>query len=679
MSDNPKLVTEFEIDKGTVKSSFDNLEKEAAKSGAKIGDALSPKSENGGFAESLTGFGFVSIMINQTLDLLGKVKDATLAVVNGFLDIAKHAENIKQVNYQFDILSTRALGVGSNLKDAFVAAGKGLITNEDALKAANSALVELGDQANKLPELLDLARKASLINGQAMTDNFNSMVRAIETGSARGLRSVNIFVDMQKAVKDYAASIGVLPDKLTEAELQQVRLNAVMAKGNEAFKGVSTVKEVTPAFTRLGVASKEAGEAIYTAVYQLIAPALTSLATNTTEHLKRFTTDFVAAFGHDENEKRNATIEKLTRNIEYLKGAIAKPNLNNWDEVESNKRELGFLQAKLQNLKDIASAQTDDDRRAQARAGFIPEAVRAKMDEMSKRENPLLRFNAEELAKNYAEINAAISKGEDEALQIRLTAAQKLTDEQAKNRALDELDVDRQIQLEVDLETKIASLREQYSAKKGFDQKKLNELILIETQNANAKIEAIEQESEIRKGKNLLAIQNAYKSALVAGISGMAASIGTALAKGEDAFAAFKNGVVGIIADIIIAIGNQMIQIGIATEVLKTSLATLSGGMAIAAGFALVTFGNFLKASAGGALTSAATGGGVSAGIGGGVATSPGDITSLPTEQKPQAPQTQVNLNVNGNIIPRDRNFALELTDLVREAFDTQGVVAVTS
>ena len=138
---------------------------------------------------------------------------------------------------------------------------------------------------------------------------------------------------------------------------------------------------------------------------------------------------------------------------------------------------------------------------------------------------------------------------------------------------------------------------------------------------------------------------------------------------------AFAGVILNTIGDMAINIGKTLIGIGIGIDALKASLGSLTGGIAIAAGVALIASGALVKSFAG-KLTGAATSATASLGTGGGgVATneSPADVIE-PTEVQNNQPQTAVTLNVQGDILDSDET-GTRLVSLLNNAFDQKGVV----
>ena len=154
---------------------------------------------------------------DSLLPLIGSVSVAVLALKTA-METVFDAESIKAINEQFEILSSNAGVAGDKLKEGLENAAGGLIDTTDLLKSANEALVKLGGSAAKLPELMEVARKASVITGQDLKSTFDLMVQAVESGNQRLLRRAGISVDVTKAEKDYAASLGISSAALSDAE-----------------------------------------------------------------------------------------------------------------------------------------------------------------------------------------------------------------------------------------------------------------------------------------------------------------------------------------------------------------------------------------------------------------------------------------------------------------------------
>jgi hypothetical protein len=103
------------------------------------------------------------------------------------------AAEIDSVETSFNDLAGAASGGAEGLLEAMKKASQGTVDDLDMMKAANSALLTLGDQvADKLPKLMEIAVASSKATGQSTEESFNKMVMAVQSGSARMLRQVGL-------------------------------------------------------------------------------------------------------------------------------------------------------------------------------------------------------------------------------------------------------------------------------------------------------------------------------------------------------------------------------------------------------------------------------------------------------------------------------------------------------
>ena len=185
---------------------------------------------------------------------------AVIALKESF-DAVFNAEDIKSINEQFKIFSELAGVATDKLKEGLAVAANGLADDTDLLKAANKAMLELSAGVERLPELLELSRKSALVMGGTMIEQFEGLSRAIASGNQRGLKQAGIILDVQKAYRDYAVSIGITVNSLSQAEKQQALMNAVLETGSSKLSGVNgDLKPVTAAWTQFKVALQDARE-----------------------------------------------------------------------------------------------------------------------------------------------------------------------------------------------------------------------------------------------------------------------------------------------------------------------------------------------------------------------------------------------------------------------------------
>jgi hypothetical protein len=169
-------------------------------------------------------------------------------------------------------------------------------------------------------------------------------------------------------------------------------------------------------------------------------------------------------------------------------------------------------------------------------------------------------------------------------------------------------------------------------------------------------------------------ISQILQQGVMKAVSGSIQMIGASLVKGGNAFADFGKMVLGILGDMAIQIGETLIGIGLGIEKLKIALGTMSGAVAIAAGFALIALGGALKAMSGGGL------GGIAGGGGGGVTpvvAEPAEIVGQEDIEE-RKPKTEVVINVEGNVY-NGREQAQIMAETLQEYFDTNAGILVRS
>lgn len=169
-------------------------------------------------------------------------------------------------------------------------------------------------------------------------------------------------------------------------------------------------------------------------------------------------------------------------------------------------------------------------------------------------------------------------------------------------------------------------------------------------------------------------VKQAMFQNLVTGVQSAFSSIGSALVKGENVFAAFGKAILGMFGDIALQLGQFYLLLGIGNLWLNPGAAAGQ----IAAGIGLSILGGALKALAGGggggasAPSTASTGGGVG---GGGFSSGVGDSAMGLNEPERQDPGTQVAVNIQGNVLGDKRTLGREIAQALNEAFESDGAI----
>lgn len=214
--------------------------------------------------------------INSGLELINKAAQAVSKTISTIIDFTKAGEEIKAIGIRFETIANQAGLVPEKIAAGIEDAVKGTVDMEDALKSATQALVSLEVGGEKIPQIFDLAKKSAALFGGEVTDRFEQITMAVSTGSTRLLRSIGIVVDADKVFKDYAKTLDITPDKLTQVERQQAMLNAILQKGEERFKNInssttpmaSSLKQLSVSFGELGDTAKLAFDKMFGATIQ---------------------------------------------------------------------------------------------------------------------------------------------------------------------------------------------------------------------------------------------------------------------------------------------------------------------------------------------------------------------------------------------------------------------------
>jgi hypothetical protein len=665
-----KLLFTFEVDEKSVQKEMDKIKESGKDTASKLVAQFKALNE-GGFSGLVGGV----LLLNQGLELTQKIVNGIKATFNTIVDGLLQAEQIDSINKQFEILSKVAVGAGNDLKSSLETAANGLVDTEDLLQATNKVLIDFKGNANDLPRIFEAARKATQITGGDLLQTFQDLNQAIATGNTRVLRQIGINLDATEIQKKYALQLGKTVEQLTEFEKRSALTNSILNISEKQLSEISVGNEkASTAFKQLKVQIGEVGDSLAILTSTVLKPAAISFSRFATELLKGFNTQIVANFGSG-SEKAAAQIdilsqrvEKLTKDLQFFQSIGDKPQATLTSGL------LDKAKADLQNLQDIQRAALDDARKASRNDGSaISEAAKAVIDSYIP--------DPKEVAKRQQEFAAALISAQQQNLQLQIADAQLIVDEQAKEDQLRKL---RLGQIELEEQNHLArlqALENQYQVEKTLTQAQYNELRNQENIRHQLQTEAYEAQSNERKRKQALdyqakitTINQAIQNGILKTVSAAAERLGASLVKGGDAFADFQAVVLNIIGDIAIQIGTTLVGIGLGIEAIKASILTLSGGTAIAAGLALIALGGLLKSLSGGGGASADAGGSG----GGGIASTPaeGGIFTPDEDEPAQKPGQQVVVNVQGNILDR-RQTGLELAEVIRESFESQGTTIV--
>lgn len=193
--------------------------------GRSVGDV--EKTANSAFGVLNKGFAALGISLGSA------------ALVGGIANLTTLGARAETVGMAFGNM-TKSIGQDTGAMLAKLkSASRGAIAETDLMVAANRAIIMGGDQlASRLPELMQLARAASIATGQDMQYMLDSIVLGIARRSRLILDNLGIIVDLDKANQNFAKSVGKSADALTDEEQVSALLNDVLRVMPDYIKSV---------------------------------------------------------------------------------------------------------------------------------------------------------------------------------------------------------------------------------------------------------------------------------------------------------------------------------------------------------------------------------------------------------------------------------------------------------
>lgn len=562
---------------------------------------------------------------------VGAIGAAIFAWKEGF-ELILDAEKIAQVNQQFDILAGNAGLFGDKLKEALKDASKGWVDDVTLMQSANKALVELETGYEKIPALMELARKATQVMGGDTVQNFEAITRAVASGQTRQLRSLGLIVDQQKAYQDYAASIGVTSEELSQAGRQQAILNAVLEQSKTKFGDqIQDVRVVTNEWNKFKAQIIEFKDAFAQAFYNVVVPAANA--------------GIAAIKKYFEFEQK--AVDLGSRFVQWNKELIFGVQARASGMGELQKAENAVAQAEQKRMEAHKANPVDPAKRAKQEADVKKEL--AALDGQIVNEQTQYLETVEEATKAYYQSLAQEgAKVQSEIDQVRAKLAQgQITSAQA-NQEITRLNTLKNLKMQKDDQ---ALWNAQDKALQRYVQ---NSESAFDAVGRTFKKNALEAQHDIANGMKFG--EGAVKSFSQRSVSSIEAW-GAGTKSATDAIEGMFAGMAGDMAS----------QYG---EMMMLAAVWPPNPPAFAAGVALVALGGFLKGIAGGGGASTPSS---SAGAPGAVPTLTQDTTSAPgpagAAAQTAVQQKSMTLIVQGHVLSGDQS-ARWLVEQIRNAAD---------
>jgi hypothetical protein len=260
---------------------------------------------------------------------------ASVYALKKAMDFAIEGEQIERINKQFESLAVSAGLAAGELRKGIEDSKGPLVGMDEALTHSSEAIVKLGTQAKKIPEVFELSRRVAKVFGGEVTERFDQIVQAISTGNQRLVKTIGLNVDLESATRKYAASVGQTVNTLSEAQKQQAYLNAILDTGEKKFSAISLQSDTLGDKTKsLKIAFQEFGES-FSKLATKLSPILTPAVEMWTSMVDKMTKYLEAGSGLDaQKEKLKALTDeasKLQKKVESLDQAGALPLFLRWD------------------------------------------------------------------------------------------------------------------------------------------------------------------------------------------------------------------------------------------------------------------------------------------------------------------------------------------------------------
>jgi hypothetical protein len=666
MADDNRIEIVITMDNGSVLKGLAQVEDKAKVTGDKTHDALS-----GSFGkfeeEAKSTFGKFGSILEYIPMAVIPIGAAILAVKEAF-DFTLEGEKLLSIQKRFEFMAEREGISAHDMEKSLEKVSNGLIQMDDLLQSSTRSIATFGANAARMPELLSVAKNASITLGLNTLETYENLARAIESGNQKGLKHAGIILDVNKVYEAYANKIHLTASELNETQKQAALLEAAIDKGSKTFDGAiaNSVNPATVAFKQLGITIAELHEKKMKSFAENSSSFFALIGTGLNNMIKGFSGTRTVA---DDIALLNAKLVDAKKNLE----GFEKQNVGGLlqGEVDRRKQNISALEKEISLKKqsvEVVAGKTGSSVSPEIAASI---AAKNQLDEIQKAA----------IQKRQDQVDAALTASEASEIASR----EKMliyNDNQDQVKLLKkQLLSDKLVILQDEEDAKISAAMEQFSAKNGFDQQQRNDVRLSIEEDYALKKKDIEmnlnddlvKSAELSR-QRVSAITAAVGSALTGVISTSLQALGASLVKGMSSFEEARKSIIGLVGDMMISIGMSIITTSTLIEAFKNSIIELFGGSGIAAGAALVVAGGALKAMAGASLSSAASPG--AAGFSGSSSSS-----SSPSMSAPQiASETPAGiiLNIHGDVLDSQES-GLRIVNLINSAFQNQGAVLVTA
>ena len=240
----------------------------------------------GKIAENALGFMTGALMTRGFDAVIGFARDLGDTLIN-------EAPRVEALRLSFENLAESAGLSGDAVLQSLREASNYMIEDADLMESYNNALLLVGESmADKFPDLLGIAQASAAATGEDVNFMLDSLVKGIGRASPMILDNLGLTINLSETYADYAESLGIAADAMSDAEKQEALLNAVIDAGGEftarlgdnTSDSATSIAQLKTAFenAKLGIASA------FLPALEMIVNPLADLAT-------RYMPDLIAA------------------------------------------------------------------------------------------------------------------------------------------------------------------------------------------------------------------------------------------------------------------------------------------------------------------------------------------------------------------------------------------------
>lgn len=238
----------------------EQLKKDLAALAGKIKSDPPGKDAGDAFGNS---FALNLIAVNQGLQLASTIAAGIGSAFQKGIELAVKGEEINAIGARFETIASQAGLVPEAISKGIENAVQGTVDIEEAMQSASGAIISLGTNAERIPEIFELAKKSTQLFGGEATDRFEQISSAIASGNTKMLKQIGIVIDADKAIQKYANEVGVAKENLSQAQRQQAIMNEVLSTGADKFRSINgSITPIAENLKKQKVAWSELGDTL---------------------------------------------------------------------------------------------------------------------------------------------------------------------------------------------------------------------------------------------------------------------------------------------------------------------------------------------------------------------------------------------------------------------------------